>query len=309
MSNAPLPIPTKITVVIPCFNEAVCLVGMLDELWVQMESVQAATRIEYDVILVDDGSLDDTWRIIEEQCSRCTQLSGIRLRVNAGQQAALLCGYTHAQGDWVLTLDADLQDPPAVLADMLRLTYDEAEIVIGRRRSREFDTPLKRLTAFGFYRMMQVLGVSVETMQAGDFRLMSRAAVGALVSTSRVPLFHRFKVFDLGFPIASVEYDRGMRLAGDTKYSYRKMIELAFQAAWSSRQARRRLAAICVLVQIASVFLITSLAIVLGNLWPALAAGSLQLAALAVFLVPAVCFIWERSENVPCFQVAQRCGN
>ena len=309
MSDAPLSTLSRITLVIPFFNESACLAGMLDELQVQMERVHSTSGIDYDVILVDDGSTDDTWKIIEHQCLQRMQLSGIRLRVNAGQQAALLCGYVHAQGEWVLTLDADLQDPPEVLADMLRLTHDGAEIVIGRRRSREIDTPLKRVTAFGFYRLMQVLGVSAETMQAGDFRLMSRAAVAELVNASHVPLFHRFTIFDLGFQIASVEYDRGRRFAGDTKYSYRRMISLAFQAAWSSRQTRRRLAAICVAVQVASVCLVAMLALFTGNLRLAMAVGSLQLALLAVFLVPAICFMWERSENTPCFQVSQRCGN
>ena len=299
--------PTTLSVVIPCFNEAACIVGTLAELHSKLEMVQSVVPFQYEIILVDDGSTDETWQLIQRECAIRACIKGIRLRGNAGQQAALLCGYSHALGDWVLTLDADLQDPPEVLTEMFQATLDGAHIVIGRRRSRNVDTWLKRLTAFGFYRSMRLLGINEETMQAGDFRLMSRMAVQDLVKTSHHPLFHRFKVFELGYAIVAVEYDRRARTAGETKYSYRKMIALSLQAAWSQPRTRRRLGRLCLLSQ--SLFTLLFVALVSldwdRRTWIIL--GSLQLMALALFLIPSICFMWERLENAPCFHVAERC--
>ncbi len=297
----------KITFVIPCYNEAKCLVGMLRELRVHILNLQAQWEFDYEIILVDDGSTDATWKLIEHESLGQTKLKGIRLLNNAGQQAALLCGYSHSRGDWVLTLDADLQDPPEVLADMLRAVQSGAEIVIARRKSRNIDSPLKRLTAFGFYRLMQLLGVSSEAMQAGDFRLMSRSAVDTLVKTSRPPLFHRFKVFELELPTVSVEYERAPRLAGDTKYSYRKMLVLAVQAAWSTRQTRRRLRVFCLAAQILIVSCVLAVAWQGGSLWAAGILAGLQLVLLCILLVPAVGYITASLGGSPCFCVAQRC--
>jgi polyisoprenyl-phosphate glycosyltransferase len=299
--------PTTLSVVIPCFNEAACIVGTLAELHSKLEMVQSVVPFQYEIILVDDGSTDETWQLIQRECASRACVKGIRLRGNAGQQAALLCGYSHALGDWVLTLDADLQDPPEVLTEMFQATLDSAQIIIGRRRSRNVDTWLKRLTAFGFYRSMRLLGINEETMQAGDFRLMSRMAVQDLVKTSHHPLFHRFKVFELGYPIVAVEYDRRARTAGETKYSYRKMIALSLQAAWSQPRTRRRLGRLCLLGQT----LFTMLFVILVSLgWDSriwIIMGSLQILSLALFLIPSVCFMWERLENAACFHVAERC--
>ncbi|MFN7291927.1 MAG: glycosyltransferase family 2 protein [Pirellula sp.] len=299
--------PTTLSVVIPCFNEAACIVGTLAELHSKLEMVQSVVPFQYEIILVDDGSTDETWQLIQRECASRACVKGIRLRGNAGQQAALLCGYSHALGDWVLTLDADLQDPPEVLTEMFQATLDSAQIIIGRRRSRNVDTWLKRLTAFGFYRSMRLLGINEGTMQAGDFRMMSRMAVQDLVRTSHHPLFHRFKVFELGYPVLAVEYDRRVRTAGETKYSYRKMIALSLQAAWSQPRTRRRLGQLCLLGQTLFTMLFAVI-VSLGwdsRIWIIL--GSLQLMSLALFLIPSICFMWERLENAPCFHVAERC--
>ncbi|XZE18150.1 glycosyltransferase family 2 protein [Pirellulaceae bacterium SH449] len=306
-SSPELMSPTTLSVVIPCYNEADCIIGTLEELWAKLQVVQSVVPFQYEVILVDDGSTDETWQLIQQACAIRVCIKGIRLRGNTGQQAALLCGYTHALGDWVLTLDADLQDPPEVLTEMFRATRDGAQIVIGRRRSRNVDTWLKRLTAFGFYRSMRLLGINEETMQAGDFRLMSRMAVLDLVRTSNQPLFHRFKVFELGYPIVAVEYDRRARTAGETKYSYRKMIALSLQAAWSQPRTRRRMGRLCLLSQtlFSILFVVTFCLDWDIRTWVVL--GSLQLMTLALFLIPSVCFMWERLENAPCFHVAERC--
>jgi dolichol-phosphate mannosyltransferase len=201
----------------------------------------------WQLLLIDDGSTDGTWHTISELSTQHPFVSGVRLGMNAGQQAALLCGYQHALGDWMLTLDADLQDPPEVLLEMWKGRSDSAQILIGRRTDRSVDGPIKRLTASGFYALMQLLGMPRAAMHAGEFRLISRQVAQALISAARPPLFHRLTILELGFPVAFVEYTRGNHLAGATKFTFTRMLRLACQAIWSSPTTRRRMAVICLI--------------------------------------------------------------
>jgi dolichol-phosphate mannosyltransferase len=152
----------------------------------------------------------------------------VRLRANAGHQAAIAAGLARARGRWVVTIDADLQDPPEVIGEMLALAQERAvDVVYGVRSDRSSDTAFKRFTARAFYRSIRALSDVDAHVDAGDFRLMSRATVDAVNSLPEHGRVLRLVVPALGFPSASVEYARAARAAGHSKYPLGKMIRLS----------------------------------------------------------------------------------
>jgi glycosyltransferase involved in cell wall biosynthesis len=178
---------------------------------------------------VDDGSTDATWPSIQALCGETSVFTGISLTRNFGHQNAILAGLHHAGGDLVLTIDADLQDDGRAIEAMLDKYRQGFEVVYGVRRRRDTDGFLKRTTAGTFYRLLGHLGVrTIENH--GDFRLMSRRAVNALLEFREVNLYLRGLVTLVGFRNCAVEYDRLPRTAGTTKYSPRKMVGLALSA-------------------------------------------------------------------------------
>jgi dolichol-phosphate mannosyltransferase len=197
----------------------------------------------YELLVVDDGSRDATPVLLLREQRSWPQLRVIRLRANAGHQAALSAGLARARGDWVATLDADLQDPPEVLPQMLRAAREgNADVVYGVRTDRSSDSAFKRLTARGYYRLMQRLIGTHVTPDAGDFRLMSRATVDAVNSLPDHHRVLRLVVPALGFPSATVPYTRAPRAAGRTKYPLSRMLKLTVDSLTGFSVAPLRLA-------------------------------------------------------------------
>jgi len=197
----------------------------------------------YEVVAVDDGSSDATPAILAGLRTQWPQLRVIRLRRNSGHQAALVAGLFRADGDFVASIDADLQDPPEVIVDMLRLARTESlDIVYGVRSDRSTDSVFKRWTAGGYYRMMRRLAGNSIPAQAGDFRLLSRSTVEALRGLPEQRLVLRLVVPWLGFPSGEVGYVRQERAAGSTKYPLSRMIRLATDSVTSFSAAPLRLA-------------------------------------------------------------------
>ncbi|HLF55477.1 MAG TPA: glycosyltransferase family 2 protein, partial [Thermoanaerobaculia bacterium] len=188
-----------------------------------------AGRIAADsqIVFVDDGSRDGTWRIIDELARASSRFAGIRLSRNYGHQNALLAGLMTVDGDAVASLDADLQDDPAALGPMLERLQEGHEIVLGVRRSRGRDGLLKRATARIFYRLAR-WGNRDLVADHADFRLMSRRAIEELRRFPETNLYLRGLVTLIGLPVATVEYERRTRAAGETKYPLRKMLAFAF---------------------------------------------------------------------------------
>jgi dolichol-phosphate mannosyltransferase len=182
---------------------------------------------ECEVVLVDDGSGDGTWSCIQRLAAEHEGLIGVRLSRNFGQQAALLCGYRAASGEAVICLDADLQDPPEVIPQMLAAWQAGADVVVAVRATREGEGVFKRATAWLYYRLLAALSDRPPTVDAGDFRLLSRRAVEALLNLEGSEALLRGAVGWLGFPTAIVEYERAPRAAGITKYRLRDMLRLA----------------------------------------------------------------------------------
>ncbi len=220
----------KLITVVPCYNEEAVLNdthNKLCVLYTQMITeglISANSQIMY----VDDGSNDRTWLIIEQLSNKYKYASGIKLAHNVGHQNALLAGLTEAkeQGDFILSIDADLQDDINVIPEMVKQCHNGVDIVYGVRNKRTTDTWFKRTTAIAFYRLMNWLGVNTIYNHA-DFRMMSRRATCQLCQYRERNLFLRGLVPLVGYKSSKVYYERAERLAGDSKYPFTKMLNFA----------------------------------------------------------------------------------
>lgn len=217
-----------LSLAVPCHNEQEVLPIFLERISALLKELDADYRTE--VLLIDDGSTDATWALICEAVRRDGRFRGIKLSRNFGQQAALTCGYEFAGGDAVVSLDADLQDPPEVIPEMIARWREGADVVFTVRASRTNETWAKLLTARLFYWLSRRLcGYPVRT-ESGDFRLLSRRSLDAFLSLREQHRYVRGMVQWLGFRTAEVAYHRPGRAAGRTKYSCRAMTALAIEA-------------------------------------------------------------------------------
>ncbi|MEO3938493.1 glycosyltransferase family 2 protein [Dermatophilaceae bacterium Soc4.6] len=229
----------ELSVVIPMYNEEDVLPLLVDRLRPTLE----ATGATYEVIAVDDGSTDLTAALLQRLHREWDAVRVVRLRANAGHQAAISAGLVSARGDYVVTIDADLQDPPEVIGEMLDKARDEGlDVVYGVRGDRSTDTFFKRVTARAFYRTIQRLSATSAQSDAGDFRLMSRATVDAITVLPEHNRVLRFIVPALGFPSGTVEYRREERAAGVSKYPFLKMVKLSVDSVTGFSMAPLRLA-------------------------------------------------------------------
>lgn len=234
--------PITLTLVVPCFNEEAVLPAAIEGLTGFIADMVGSGKVlaGSTVLFVDDGSTDKTWSIIAEAAAADQQVSGIRLSRNRGHQNALLAGLFAATGEVVVSIDADLQDDIQAIEAMLDAYARGDDVVYGVRRQRPTDTPFKRLTAAGFYGLMRRLGANTIADHA-DFRLMSQRAIEALKSYREVNLFLRGIVPLIGFRSSIVYYDRQTRMAGESKYPFRKMLEFAIDGITSFSSVPLRL--------------------------------------------------------------------
>jgi dolichol-phosphate mannosyltransferase len=217
----------ELSIVIPVYNEEDVLPLLVRRLRPVADSLQAP----YEVLTVDDGSTDLTAAVLERLRREWPQLRVVRLRANAGHQAAISAGLATARGRYVVTLDADLQDPPEVIPEMLHVAQQgNADVVYGVRTDRSTDSAFKRLSARAFYRLIRVLSGTHAEVDAGDYRLMSRATVDAINALPEHNRVLRFVVPALGFPSASVSYRREERAAGRSKYPLAAMLRLSLDS-------------------------------------------------------------------------------
>jgi polyisoprenyl-phosphate glycosyltransferase len=218
----------ELSIVIPCYNERDCL----PELHRRVTSVakhQCGDR--YEIILINDGSKDETWSIMQRLAGEDPHLVCINLSRNHGHQLALTAGLDLAAGRYIMILDADLQDPPELLSNMMDTMHREkADVVYAVRRHRSGETVAKKWTAKIFYRLLKGLTDTDIPLDTGDFRLMSRRALDALQSMPEQSRFIRGMVSWIGFKQVPIGYDRAERVAGETKYPLGKMIKLALDA-------------------------------------------------------------------------------
>ncbi len=217
-------------IVVPCYNEEECLPQTAPVFRQELADLAEAGLIGPDsrVLLVDDGSADRTWEIIRSLHESDPAFLGLRLSPNRGHQNAVMAGLMEARerADVTISIDADLQDDIHAMEDMMRQHRQGSPIVCGVRSSRETDTFLKRFTAQGYYALMNLFGAKLVYNHA-DFRLMDRAALDKLALYHEEDPFLRGLTTRLGLPIATVEYKRTPRVAGESKYTLKKMVKLA----------------------------------------------------------------------------------
>ena len=219
-------------IVVPCYNEEAVLPETVRRLSAKLDELMINGRISVDsrVLLVDDGSKDSTWELIGGIHKRDSRFEGLSLSRNRGHQNALLAGLMTARkyADMVISMDADLQDDISAVDAMVDKYRAGCDIVYGVRSERHSDTAFKRGTAQSYYRVINKLGGELVYDHA-DYRLMSRRALDALAEYGEVNLFLRGIIPMMGFKTAVVEYQRGERFAGESKYPLKKMLEFAVE--------------------------------------------------------------------------------
>jgi dolichol-phosphate mannosyltransferase len=232
-------LPTVLSVVTPMYNER----EAVDHFVARLRPVLDELAVSYEVVAVDDGSSDGTVGRLMQLRADWPQLRVVKLRRNVGHQTALAAGLHASCGDYVVSIDADLQDPPETIGAMLAKARDEQlDVVYGVRSDRSTDTVFKRNTAGAYYWLMRKLVGNWVSPQAGDFRLLSRQVVDVLVALPEQRPVYRLVVPSLGFPSAEVSYVRAERVAGETKYPLSKMLKLSLDSITSFSAAPLRLA-------------------------------------------------------------------
>ena len=282
--------------VVPCYNEEAVLPETVRQLESALQSLIDSGRCGESsrILLVNDGSKDRTWALIEELHRTQPHVCGLSLSRNRGHQNALLAGLMAAResADCAISLDADLQDDISVLPEFLDKFHDGCDVVYGVRKKRETDTLFKRTTAQGFYKFMQLMGVDVVYNHA-DYRLMSRRALDGLAEYREVNLFLRGIVPLIGYRSDYVYYDRHERFAGESKYPLKKMLSFAIDGITSfSVKPLKVISNLGILISILSVFgllyaLISKLVGAAVSGWTAIVAsiwllGGVQLLCLGV---------------------------
>ena len=217
--------PELLSVVVPAYNEAL----VLPEFHRRVSDVMIATACDYEIIYVDDGSTDSTAAVLRQLRDEDEAVAVIELSRNFGKEVALSAGLDHAAGDAVIIIDADLQDPPELVHDFLREWRDGYDIVYGRRTDREGESWLKITTAKWFYRVINRLSDVEIPQDSGDFRLISRRALDALLSLRETHRYMKGLYAWVGFPQKEVPYLRNPRAAGTSKWSYWRLWNFALE--------------------------------------------------------------------------------
>ncbi|TPR18085.1 glycosyltransferase family 2 protein [Apilactobacillus timberlakei] len=212
-----------ISIVLPVYNEEAGINNTIEIL----EKFIKCQAEKYELIFVDDGSKDKSIEIINKAQNKYSNIKVIEFSRNFGHQLAITAGIRYANGDAVVVMDADLQDPPSVIPNMIQKWHAGYDVIYGKRLVREGETLFKKLTAKIFYRVIQKISSIEIPLDTGDFRLMDRKVINALSKLKEPEPFVRGLVSWVGFKQTSVQYERQERLAGETKYSLSKMTRLA----------------------------------------------------------------------------------
>ena len=216
-----------LSIVAPCFNEEECL----PQFHARMTRGCRASRVgRYEIIYVNDGSTDSSLDVMRRLQQQDQSVRVIDLARNYGHQIALSAGLAHTRGTRVLTIDADLQDPPELLSNMMQMMDAGADVVYAQRNLRKGESRFKLATASLFYRLLGRLGGTQIPADTGDFRLMKRNVVDVLISMPEAHRFVRGLVAWIGFVQVPIAYDRHARFAGRSKYPFLKMFALSLDA-------------------------------------------------------------------------------
>jgi len=217
-----------LSVVVPVYNEEESIIETANRLQKLRDNL--AHEIDVELVFVDDGSKDDSLFYLRKIAEKNSNVKVISFSRNFGHQIAITAGIDLVAGDYVAVIDADLQDPPELIADMYRMALTGFDVVYGKRRSRAGETVFKKATAATFYRLLNYMCEIDIPSDTGDFRLMSRKVVESFKQLRERHRFVRGMVPWLGYRATPLEYDRAERFAGETKYPFRKMMAFAINA-------------------------------------------------------------------------------
>lgn len=242
-----------ISIVIPIFNEE----GNIQELYKRLTAaINQLKKYSFEVIFVNDGSSDNTEKLIAEICKQDKRFTGICFSRNFGHQIALTAGIDYSKGDAVISMDGDLQHPPELIGKLIELWEEGNDIVFTVRQETEKTSLFKKLTARMFYFLINKLTNTEINHNAADFRLMSRRSVDALKSLRERFRFIRGMVSWIGFPQTSVSFTVEERFSGKSKYTFKKMVKFAFDGITSFSSFPLRLAFyIGIIMSIISIFI------------------------------------------------------
>jgi polyisoprenyl-phosphate glycosyltransferase len=216
-------------VLIPAFNEEAVLQLCHERLFAVLDTLPLSCR----VLFVDDGSTDQTWTLIQALSERDRRVRGLRLSRNFGKEAALTCALDHADADAIVVIDADLQDPPELIAQFVQHWQAGADVVYGVRTERAGESWFKKTTAALFYQLMSRVSDTPIPQNTGDFRLMSRRAVTAIKALRERNRFMKGLFAWVGFKAIAVPYQREARAAGSTKWNYWRLWNFALDGVTS----------------------------------------------------------------------------
>jgi len=214
----------KISVIIPCYLEEEVIKISCERMTNVMKSI---VNYSYELLFVNDGSTDNTYDILINIAKNDSAVKIINFSRNFGHQAAVMAGLRNCTGDNAIIIDADMQDPPEVIPDMLKLWEAGNEVVYGKRKAREGETYFKTFTAKTFYRVLKKLSDIDIPVDTGDFRLIDRKVIDSLCNLREHNKYIRGLVVWIGYKHYAYEYDRNERIAGETKYPFKKMLKLA----------------------------------------------------------------------------------
>lgn len=212
-----------LSLVVPAFNEEEAMEQSFERTYRAMRSI----GYPFEIIYIDDGSRDRTWEIISRLAREHEEVKALRFSRNFGHQLAVTAGMDEAKGDAVIIMDADLQDPPEVIADMVKAWEQGADIAYGKRMHRKGETAAKKFTAWCYYRLLNFMSAYPIPLDTGDFRLLDKAVADEFKVLREHNRFLRGMSAWLGYNAVPVEYVREERCAGKTKYTLKKMLRLA----------------------------------------------------------------------------------
>ena len=287
----------KVTLVIPMYYEE----KVANECYKRVkENLDKLENYDYEIIFVNDGSKDKTLSILEDIASKDSNVKVISFSRNFGHQAAVTAGLQYVTGDAIVIMDADLQDPPELIPDMLKLWEKGNEVIYGKRKSREGESAFKLLTAKMFYKTLNALSDVEIPKDTGDFRLVDRKVVDTVNSLPEHNKFLRGLFSWVGYKQIPFEYERKERFAGTTKYPLKKMLKLASDGIIGFSMKPLKLVGILGMLSILSSIIILIVAIVLhANHSTSLVPGWSSLMVVITFLSGVILLsIWIMSEYI-----------
>ena len=216
-----------VTVVLPAHNEEMALKELVPGI------CQVLEKVSFEILVVDDGSTDETWSIIKELCKSREELRGIRLTRNFGHQAAILAGLSSARGQVVVMMDSDGQHPPEAIPDFLRHWEEGSEVVQGVRVGNDDEGFFKRWTSRIFYRLLSISGGPAIPVGAADFRLLGRSAIRIVLDSVGPLIFLRGLIPWLGYPTKFVQFTAASRIGGRTSYTWSRMVKFSLDGLMS----------------------------------------------------------------------------